>query len=73
MNTTRSNQIHSDTINKQEIQKILAISSPRNRAFFAMIAQTGLKPYTLIRLKIKDIEPDFSRREKTCLKGYSGK
>ena len=52
---------HNRDITKKEVQQILAISRPRDRAFFCMMAQTGLRPTTLCNLKLKHIEPDFSK------------
>jgi integrase/uncharacterized protein YeeX (DUF496 family) len=51
---------HNRDITKEEIQQILAVSNPREKAFFAMMAQSGLRPETLCNLQVKDIEPDFS-------------
>jgi hypothetical protein len=36
--------------------EILKIASPRDRAFFTIIAQSGLRPSTVASLKLKDIE-----------------
>ena len=51
---------HNRDITKEEIRRILAVSRPRDRAFFCMMAQTGLRPGTLCRLKLKHIEPEFT-------------
>ena len=47
-------------ITKEEILQVIAVSRPRERAFYTMMAQTGLRPETLCKLKLKHIEPDFS-------------
>ncbi len=51
---------HNRDITRQEVSEILRISSPRDRAFFAVLAQSGLRPYTICKLKIKHLEPDLS-------------
>ena len=50
---------HNRDLAKEELIKILGASRPRERAFFTMMAQTGLRPTTLCKLKIKHILPDF--------------
>jgi len=40
---------------------ILNASHPRDRAFFCIMAQTGLRPETLCNLKLKHIQPDFDK------------
>jgi len=52
---------HNRDITKEEIINILKISSPRDRAFFCIMAQTGLRPGTLCSLKIKHVQPDFEK------------
>jgi len=52
---------HNRDITKEEIVKILEISRPRDKAFFCMMAQTGLRPDTLSRLRLKHIQPDFEK------------
>jgi len=39
----------------------LELSRPRDKAFFCMMAQTGLRPETLCNLRIKHIEPEFTK------------
>jgi len=51
---------HNRDITRQETSEILRISNPRDRAFFAVLAQSGLRPYTICKLKIKHLEPDLS-------------
>ena len=52
---------HNRDISKHEIVEVLKVSKPRDRAFFCMMAQSGQRPFTLCRLRIKHIEPDFSK------------
>lgn len=51
---------HNRDISKEEIVHILSVSSPRERAFYAVMAQSGLRPNTLCALRIKHLEPDYS-------------
>jgi len=43
-------------ISHDEINHVLSICKPREKAFFCMIAQSGLRPYTLCQLQVKDVE-----------------
>lgn len=52
---------HNRDITREETQAILAICGPRDKAFFCTMAQTGLRPETLCNLKLKHVEPDFSK------------
>lgn len=52
---------HNRDITKEEIVNILEISSPRDRAFFCMMAQSGLRPGTVCSLKLKHVQPDFEK------------
>ncbi|MCW4018320.1 MAG: tyrosine-type recombinase/integrase [Candidatus Bathyarchaeota archaeon] len=47
---------HNRDIQNQEIAEILRNSDFRERAFFSLVAQTGLRPDTLTKLKIGDFE-----------------
>jgi integrase len=47
---------HNRPILKEEIQKILGQADPRERAFFSFMAQSGLRPDTICKLKVKDLE-----------------
>jgi len=58
---------HNRDIQREEVQSILAASRPRERAFYTMMAQSGLRPDTLVKLKLKNIEPDFSANRVPCL------
>jgi len=57
---------HNRDITAEEIREILKVSKPRERAFYVMMALTGLRPDTLCHLKIKHIEPDFSKEVIPC-------
>ncbi len=48
---------HNREIERQEIAQIMNISKPRDRAFYAVMAQSGLRPITLCNLKVKHLEP----------------
>ena len=52
---------HNRAIQKEEILAVLAISKPREKAFYTMLAQSGLRPDTLCKLTLGSVEPDFSR------------
>lgn len=47
---------HNRDIEAKEIAQIMAISTPREKAFYAIMAKSGLRPFTLQQLKIKNIE-----------------
>ena len=49
-------EFHNRDIEKNEILEILRLANVRDRAFFCMMAQSGLRPSTIANLKIKDIE-----------------
>jgi len=51
---------HNRDITKEEVVKILELSRPRDKAFFCMMAQTGLRPETLCNLRMKHIK-EFSK------------
>lgn len=52
---------HNRPITKEEIKHILDVSLPRQRAIFSMLAQSGLRPYTLCKLRIKHVEGILSK------------
>jgi integrase len=52
---------HNRDITKEEVVKILELSRPRDKAFFCMMAQSGLRPETLCNLRMKHIEPEFKK------------
>lgn len=47
---------HNRDIEAKEIVDILRDAEPRERAFYSLIAQAGLRPDTLTKLKIRNIE-----------------
>ncbi len=49
-------EYHNRDIRREEISAIMSISLPKDRAFYAVMAQSGLRPVTLCRLQIKHIE-----------------
>ena len=57
---------HNRDIKKEEIAEILRKSKPRDRAFFCMMAQTGLRPSTIANLRLKHVEPEFSKGFNPC-------
>jgi integrase len=50
---------HNRDIMKEEVKKILAVSRLRDKAFFCLMAQTGLRPETLCKLQLKHLQPDL--------------
>jgi integrase len=52
---------HNRDISKEEIVQVLNISTPRERAFYTMMAQSGIRPSTLCALRINDLEPDLTQ------------
>ncbi len=57
---------HNRDISKQEIVDILSISKPREKAFFAVMAQSGLRPQTICRLRIQHLQPDLKEKRVPC-------
>jgi len=49
-------EFHNRDIEKNEILEVLKLSNVRDRAFFCILTQSGLRPSTIANLKIKDIE-----------------
>ncbi len=49
-------EFHNRDISREEIQEILKIAGVRERTFFCMMAQSGLRPSTIVQLKMKDVE-----------------
>lgn len=47
---------HNKDIEKDEINKIMALSNIREKAIFAIMTQAGLRPHTIKQLKIKHVE-----------------
>jgi len=57
---------HNRDITKEEIVEILKIARPRDRAFYCMMAQTGLRPSTICLLRLKHIQLDFDKGMIPC-------
>ncbi len=47
---------HNRDITKDEIVAIMAVCKVREKAFFGIMAQSGLRPHTIVQLKLKHIE-----------------
>ena len=52
-------EFHNREITKEEVVSILEVSRIRDKAFFCIMAQSGLRIGTLCRLRVKNIQPDF--------------
>ena len=57
---------HNRDITKEEITDFMSIANARDRAFFCVMAQSGLRPNTLCRLRLKHLEPDLSNGVIPC-------
>ena len=57
---------HNRDITHEEINLILNASRPRERAFFALMAQSGLRPNTICLLRFKNIKEDFTQNRIPC-------
>ena len=53
-------------ITREEIIKIIDASRPREKAFFALMCQSGLRPSTICQLRKENLEPDFSNNVTPC-------
>ena len=49
-------EFHNRDIEKNEVLEILRLANVRDRAFFCMMAQSGLRPSTIANLRIEDVE-----------------
>lgn len=47
---------HNRDITKEEIAQIMSVIKLRERAFFAVMAQSGLRPHTIKQLRLKNLE-----------------
>jgi len=52
-------EYHNRDITKEEIRKILEHASLRDKCFFLMMVESGLRPSTLLQLKYKHIKEDY--------------
>ena len=57
---------HNRDITKKEIKLILDASRPREKAFYIIMAQSGLRPHTISHLKYKHIKEDFEKKIVPC-------
>jgi len=53
---------HNRDIQRDELRRILDHSELRERVFFLMMAESGLRPSTLVQLKYRDIREDFESK-----------
>ena len=53
---------HNRDIQRAELRRILDHSELRERVFFLMMAESGLRPATLVQLKYRDIREDFESK-----------
>jgi site-specific recombinase XerD len=49
---------HNRDITRDEIAEVFKVSKPRNRAFYAVMTQSGLRPHTICHLQLKHLELD---------------
>ena len=52
-------KFHNRDITREEIKRILEHTTIRNKTFFLMMAESGLRPYTLVQLRYRHIKRDF--------------
>ncbi len=57
---------HNRDIEAKEIAKIMSLSSPRERAFYAVMVQSGLRPCAISKLRLNMIE-DLNKEQKSYL------
>jgi integrase len=57
---------HNRDITHEEINLILDASTPREKAFFAIMAQSGLRPDTICNLKFEHIKEDLTHDRIPC-------
>jgi len=57
---------HNRDITHEEVKLILNASRPRERAFYAILAQSGLRPFTICSLKFKHIKEDLIANRVPC-------
>jgi len=50
---------HNRAISKEEIRRILEQASLRDRCFFLIMVESGLRPDTIVKLRYKNIKEDF--------------
>lgn len=52
---------HNRDIKREEIKQILEASKLRERTFFLMMAESGLRPDTMVKLQYKHVKQDFEK------------
>jgi integrase len=52
---------HNRDITHEEVKMILDASKPRERAFYAIMAQSGLRPETICNLRYENVKEDLSK------------
>lgn len=57
---------HNRDITHEEIKLILSASRPRERAYYTIIAQSGLRPETICNLRLKHIKEDLINGQIPC-------
>jgi len=57
---------HNRDITHEEIKLVLNASRPRERAFFAILAQSGLRPFTICNLRFKHVKKDLIGNHIPC-------
>jgi len=57
---------HNRDITHEEVRLILDSSRPRERAFYAIMAQSGLRPFTICNLKYENIKEDLENNIIPC-------
>lgn len=57
---------HNRDIAHEEVKLILNASRPRERAFYAILAQSGLRPFTICSLRFKHIKEDLIANRVPC-------
>jgi len=62
----RSTAYHNRDITVEEIRRILHNSTPRDKAFYLMMLQSGLRPMTLMQLTYAQIKTDFEADRISC-------
>ena len=57
---------HNRDITHEEVNLILGASRPRERAFFTILAQSGLRPATICNLRFKHVKEDLIANRVPC-------
>jgi len=57
---------HNRDITHEEVKLILNASRPRERAFFAILAQSGLRPFSICNLRFKHVKEDLIANRVPC-------